>query len=92
VQGFTIHYENLNARRRVLGDNAYIVRCIVGGIDVHTQLKGRIFSTEGVSYLVLQEETESPDWLRVKALNPRQEVRRMSIEEVRRCLSSPPKA
>jgi hypothetical protein len=59
---------------------------------VHTQLKGRIFSTEGVSYLVLQEETESPERLRVKSLNPRPEVRRMRIEDVRRHLSSPAKA
>lgn len=75
-----------------MGHNAAIVRCIVGGINVHTQLKGRIFSTEGVSYLVLQEESESPEWLKVKSLNPKPEVRRMHADEVRRCLAQPAKA
>lgn len=53
---------------------------------MHTHLKGRIFNTEGVSYLVLQEESASPDLLRVKALNPSKHVREMRAEDVRRHL------
>lgn len=53
---------------------------------VHTHLKGRIFSAQGVSYLVLQEDDESPDWVRVSTLGPRREVRRMRVTEVERAL------
>lgn len=51
---------------------------------MHTNLKGRIFNRGGTSYLVLQERSESPQWLRVRALNQSREVSEMRIEEVQR--------
>jgi len=75
-----------------MADNTTIVRCIVGGINVHTHLKGRIFSTQGVSYLVLQEESESPEWLKVKSLNGRPKVQQMHAEKVRRYVGESSKA
>lgn len=59
---------------------------------MYTELKGRIFRTQGISYLVLQEENESSEWLKVKSLNPKPEVRRMRAEEVRRYLGQPVRA
>ncbi len=59
------------------------------GKHMHTNLKGRIFSNEGVSYLVLQEESESPDWLRVRVLDPTRRVERMRAEDVQRCVTGP---
>lgn len=67
-------------------------RCIVGGNDVHTNLKGRIFSTQGVSYLVLQDQDDSPDWLKVKSLNASRTVHRMRCEEVQKHLKVPARA
>lgn len=67
-------------------------RCIVGGKNVHTNLKGRIFSTQGVSYLVLQDQDDSPDWLKVKSLNASRSVHRMRCEDVQKHLNVPVKA
>jgi hypothetical protein len=58
-------------------------------LDVHTHLKGRIFNTEGVSYLVLQEQDDSPEWLKVKSLNSSRTVRRMHCDEVQKLLTVP---
>lgn len=57
------------------------------GYGVHTNLKGRIFNSEGVSYLVLQEESESPEWLRVRVLDHSKRVERMRAEDVQRCVA-----
>lgn len=51
---------------------------------MHTHLKGRIFSTEGTSYLVLSEPGQDPEWLRVKALNATRTVHAMRSAEVER--------
>lgn len=53
---------------------------------MNTHLKGRIFNSEGVSYLVLQDDDESPGWVRVRSLGPRRAVRRMRTSEVERAL------
>jgi hypothetical protein len=57
---------------------------------VHTHLKGRIFSAEGTSYLVLSEPSERPEWLRVKALNAQRTVQDMHSEEIARHLAMVP--
>lgn len=49
---------------------------------MHTHLKGRIFSSHGVSYLVLSDDCEHRDTLRVKALNASRSVREMLREEI----------
>ena len=54
---------------------------------MHTHLKGRIFSAEGTSYLVLTEPGERPEWLRVKALNAARTVHDMRSDEVERHLA-----
>lgn len=54
---------------------------------MHTHLKGRIFSSEGVSYLVLQEESKSPEWLNVKSLGREPTVHRMLVEDVAKRLT-----
>ncbi|MEQ8860139.1 MAG: hypothetical protein RIC56_15965 [Pseudomonadales bacterium] len=53
---------------------------------MHTHLKGRIFSSQGVSYLVLHEDCESAEWLRVRALDPTRRVERMRPTDILRCL------
>jgi len=58
-------------------------------MGMHTNLKGRIFSDAGISYLVLQDQGDSPEWLKVKSLNARREVRQMHLEDVRRHLKQP---
>ena len=49
---------------------------------MHTQLKGRIFNNAGVSYLVLHDEDESPEWVQVRALTPSKRVERMRADDV----------
>jgi hypothetical protein len=51
---------------------------------MHTNLKGRIFSKAGVSWLVLDREDESPDWLWVKSINAQRQVCRMHREDILR--------
>jgi hypothetical protein len=68
-----------------MGDNAPLTASL--GKGVHTHLKGRIFSAEGTSYLVLSETQERPEWLRVKALNAQRTVQDMHSEEIERHLS-----
>ncbi|HEX7034618.1 MAG TPA: hypothetical protein VF210_02525 [Pseudomonadales bacterium] len=58
-----------------------------GNNPVHTHLKGRIFSSEGTSYLVLTEPGERPESLRVKALNAQRTVQEMPIAEIERHLA-----
>jgi len=53
---------------------------------VHTHLKGRIFSRGGISYLVLHEDAESPDWVHVKSLTPNRRVERVRIDDVLNCM------
>lgn len=57
-----------------------------GGSNVNTHLKGRIFSNQGVSYLVLQDDCQSPDLLRVRELNAGKRVQEMRVQDVRRHL------
>ena len=57
-----------------------------GGNNVHTHLKGRIFSKGGISYLVLHEDAGSPDWVHVKPLTPNRQVERVRIDEVLSCV------
>lgn len=54
---------------------------------MHTHLKGRIFSSEGTSYLILTEPAERPEALRVKALNAQRTVQDMPIVEIERHLA-----
>ncbi len=56
---------------------------------MHTHLRGRIFSLDGISYLVLNTDDESPEWVRVSSLGPRREVRRMRVREVERAVPLP---
>lgn len=44
---------------------------------MNTDLKGRIVKLADISYLILHEDDESPEWLRIKALGPRPTVSRM---------------
>jgi hypothetical protein len=57
---------------------------------VHTHLKGRIFSAEGTSYLVLTEPGAGPESLRVKALNAQRTIYDMHTEEIERHLAGQP--
>ena len=70
-----------------MGDNAPLTASL--GKGVHTHLKGRIFSAEGTSYLVLPEPGDGSEWLRVKALNAERTIRTMHIKEIERHLSDP---
>lgn len=54
---------------------------------MHTHLKGRIFSSEGILYLVLSEPGGRPESLRVKALNAQRTVQEMPIVEIERHLA-----
>lgn len=58
-----------------------------GDQGVHTHLKGRIFNTEGTSYLVLSEPGGRPECVRVKALNADRTVVDMHCEEVERLVT-----
>lgn len=49
---------------------------------MYTNLKGRIFNRGGTSYLVLQERSPTPGWLRVRALTPDREILEMRIDDV----------
>lgn len=49
---------------------------------MHTHLKGRIFQAAGTSFLVLQEDHESAEWVRVKELNAGRAVRSMRVDEI----------
>jgi hypothetical protein len=69
-----------------IDDNTRLEMLRRWGYWVHTHLKGRIFSAEGVSYLVLQEESESTEWLRVKSLSRERTVRRMHADEIEKLL------
>ena len=60
---------------------------VIVGTPVHTHLKGRIFSSEGTSYLVLTEPGARPESLRVKALNAQRTVQDMPIVEIERHLA-----
>ncbi|MEZ5561080.1 MAG: hypothetical protein R3E86_21365 [Pseudomonadales bacterium] len=53
---------------------------------MNTHLKGRIFENKGISYLVLHEDTESAEWVQVRAMNSSRKLERMRTEEVARCL------
>ncbi len=53
---------------------------------MNNHLKGRIIQRDGVSYLVLQDNDTSAEWLRVKTVGPKPEVLRMRREDVLRCL------
>ena len=55
---------------------------------MHTHLKGRIFNSGGICFLVLSESGDRPDWLRVKALNAQRTVHDMHTEEVERHLAA----
>ena len=54
---------------------------------MHTHLKGRVFNSEGICYLVLSEPGESPARLRVKALTAERTVYDMPTEEVEQHLA-----
>lgn len=65
-----------------LGDNVYSVTHRSWELAMHTHLKGRIFTAEGTSYLVLPDDSRDAEWLRVKTLDGRRTVRQMKIEEI----------
>lgn len=54
---------------------------------MHTHLRGRIFSANGTSYLVLSEPVEEPGCLKVKALNAKRTVQNMQTDEIERHLA-----
>lgn len=54
---------------------------------MHTHLKGRIFSSGGTSFLVLHEDDESSDWIRVRTVGPNRELKRMKKQEVESLLA-----
>lgn len=56
---------------------------------MYSQLTDRVFTRAGTSYLVLHRDTDAPDWLWVKAINPAREVLRMHHDEIQRCLANP---
>jgi hypothetical protein len=80
--------------RRRIPDNGTTWRFTTGSLLVHTHLKGRIFTAEGVSYLVLSDHCDRPEWLRVKAVNARREVYDMRCEDIERYLAhaEPPRS
>ncbi len=53
---------------------------------MNTHLKGRIIQNQGISYLVMHENDSAEDWLNVKSLGPKPEIRKMRREEVLSCL------
>lgn len=55
---------------------------------MNAQLKGRIFTSHGTTYLVLNRDDTSPEWLWVKAVNPSLSVKRMRTDEIQRCMPS----
>lgn len=56
---------------------------------MNTDLKGRIVKLEDTSYLILHEDDESPEWLRIKALGPQPTVYRMRRTELMELLRAP---
>ena len=54
---------------------------------MNTHLKGRIFQTKGTSYLVLQHDGVSDDYVLVRALNSRRRVERMAVSKVMQSLA-----
>lgn len=54
---------------------------------MHTHLKGRIFNAEGISYLVLPDNSENKERLRVKTLDGRRTVKEMKIEDIVRYIA-----
>jgi len=53
---------------------------------MNAHLKGRIFQKRGVSYLVLQDDDPSDDYVLVRALTRDRRVERMPCELVTSCL------
>lgn len=54
---------------------------------MNTHLKGRIIQNQGISYLVMHENDSSDDWLNVKSLGPKPEIRKMRRDEVLSCMT-----
>lgn len=54
---------------------------------MNTHLKGRIIQNQGISYLVMHENDSSDDWLNVKSLGPKPEIRKMRRDEVLGCMT-----
>ena len=54
---------------------------------MNTHLKGRIFQTKGINYLVLQHDGGSDDYVLVRALNSRRKVERMTVSKVMQSLA-----
>ena len=54
---------------------------------MHTHLKGRIFSSEGTNFLILHEDDDSSDWIRVRTVGPNRELKRMKRQEVENLLA-----
>ena len=54
---------------------------------MNSHLKGRIFQTKGINYLVLQPDEGSDDYVLVRALNSRRRVERMSVSKVMQSLA-----
>ena len=49
---------------------------------MNSHLKGRIFERQGVSYLVLHEDGESPDLVWVREMSPRRTVKLIRADVV----------
>jgi hypothetical protein len=56
---------------------------------MHTHLKGRIFHARGRSFLVLHEDADGPEWVRVREINAGRAEHRMRAEEIRAHIGEP---
>jgi len=53
---------------------------------MYTQLMGRVFNKSGMSYLVLNHDGDSVDWLWVRTVNAQRQLVRMHRDEIMSCL------
>jgi hypothetical protein len=51
-------------------------------------LNGKIIRHEDMSYLVLHDNESTTEWLRVKSICPKPEVKRMRREDLQRSLTA----
>jgi hypothetical protein len=54
---------------------------------MHSQFKGQVFRKDGRSYLVLDRDVDSPEWVWVRAISPARERVRMRRDEIAGSLS-----
>jgi len=54
---------------------------------MHSQFKGQVFRRDGRSYLVLDRDVESAEWVWVRAISPGRERVRMHRDDIAGSLS-----